>query len=261
MKNLYFTVTNQGYVPFVINFLKRLKEINFKEDFLIVCTDGASFNVLNDYHDSVCRFDSDLSNNFEKWETEKYKDIVFAKLDIKKLIIQEFSKEYDNVIFIDTDIWINRNFSDELNKILENNEYDIIFQDGEDYRFDKDECCVAENNKLIKKRYCHSYCTGFMVMNCKSADKLLNFLSYTEEEKRICNGNQEYMNRKLYFKNLDVLTIPKNIFPNYSMCSFYRKNKDHWMLHYTYLKGQEKIDEMKKNKHWLLSGVNDEYSL
>lgn len=252
MKNLYFTITNEGYVLFVVNFLKRLKEINFQEDFLIACTDNESFNFLNIYHENVLKFDFELSKNFEKWQTNNYKDIVFSKLDIKKSIIKEFSNQYDNIIFIDTDIWINRNFSNDLNNILENNEYDIIFQDGEDYLYYQDECCFVENKKLNKKRYCNSFCTGFMVMNCKSTDVVLDLLSHTEEEKQLCNGNQEYINKKLYFKNLNVLTIPKNIFPNYSIRSFYKKNKDYWMLHYTYLEGKKKIDEMKKNNHWLI---------
>lgn len=251
MKNLYFTIINEGYIPFTINFLKRLKEVEFQEEFLIACIDTESFHFLKNIHENVIEYNLNLSREFEKWQSEKYKEIVFSKLDIKKSIIEKNKDVYDNIIFIDTDIWINKNFSDELNSILENNDYDIIFQDGEDYLFYKDECFELLENKLIQKRYCNSFCTGFMVMNSKSSEKILNFLNYKEEEKKKCNGNQQYLNEKLYFENLKTLTIPKKLFPNYSICNFYKKY-DYWMLHYTYLKGKEKINAMKKNNHWIV---------
>lgn len=253
MNNLYFTIINQGYVIFAKNFLKRLNQIKSDEQFLIVCTDVSSFNEIKKIHNNVQLHDLPLSEQLEKWQTQKYKDIVFAKLDIKISVIEQFRNLYDNIIFIDTDIWINKNFKKNLEDILSNNNYDIIFQDGEDYLYDKQECCEFRHNKIIKNKYCNSYCTGFMIMNTKYSKKISNFLKYSECDKQSCNGNQQYINEKLYLdQSLNVAVLPKKIAPNMSQHNFYKQCEDYWFLHYTYMNAQQKIQYMKINGHWLI---------
>lgn len=249
--NLYFSIINEGYVPFALNFLKRLDQIDFKESFLLICTDKNSYEEIKKNYKNCILKECVVSNKFETWGTTDYKNIVFNKLDIKKYVIKKYRNKYENIIYIDTDIWININFSKDLNLILKNSKYDIVFQDGEDYLFDKEECCLIENNKLIYQKWCNSYCTGFMIMNSKFINKISQILTYSEEDKNDFEGNQEFINQKLYYYNLKLLCIPKTIFPNYSLPKFY-KNKNFWMLHYTFLVGKEKIKEMKKNKHWII---------
>ena len=44
---VYFTITNAGYVNFVLNFCKRLEQLNMMHTFIIICTDKESYNLLN----------------------------------------------------------------------------------------------------------------------------------------------------------------------------------------------------------------------
>lgn len=262
MKNLYFTITNSGYTDIVINFINRCVQLDMlSKDFLIVCTDATSYAILNQYKSlgitilpiyKILNYQT--ATEFVSWETDKYKELVFFKLNIKAYILKEFYKNYNNIIYLDTDIWINFNFIDKINTILNHSEYDIIFQDGEDYLQHSTDCCYIQDNQLIYKTLCNSYCTGLMVMNTQASDKIISdILSYDGYNIMSYSGNQQFINERLYYSNLKAMCFPKRLIPNLSNHNFFRAFPNYWMLHYTYIRGKDKITYMKQYNHWTLS--------
>jgi hypothetical protein len=253
--NLFFCIINNGYRVFALNFFKRWKELQIQEELLFVCTDSSCYEFIKKEGANCILYEKHkVSDDFEIWDTDEYKNIVFRKLDITKKIIEEKSANHSFITYIDTDIWINLDFTSKLNNVLKTNQgFDIIFQDGEDYLSSSDECCILnDDDTLTKLRECKSYCTGFMVFNNSKKRKILELLSYDEDQARSHSGNQSFINEKLSKLGIQAYTIPKCIFPNFSTSFYFKELSDYWMLHYTYLVGKEKIYYMKKNKHWLI---------
>jgi len=261
MKNLYFIITNYGYLDIVKNFLQRCIELDsiLLNSLVIVCLDKTSYNALGKYTKYGCillvdECDDSITDKFLEWQSTDYKTLVFYKLNIKTKILKMFHNIYDNIIYIDTDIWINNNFITLLNTYLANSDYDVIFQDGEDYLLNHDECTEIIDSKLVYKHYCYSYCTGFMIMNTKNYQKIIDDLfTYNHKDMSENSGNQSFINKQLLSSDLKILTLPKSVFPNLSVDYLYKQNKNYWMLHYTYVTGKNKISNMKINNHWLLS--------
>lgn len=253
-------MTNYGYINIVKNFLERCIELDnmMLDSFVIVCLDYESYSSLQPYIQYGCSVLLDdycvsFTKKFVKWGNDDYKELVFYKLRIKQNILNQFHSKYDNIIYIDTDIWINKNFLKELNLYLNNSEYDIIFQDGEDYLLDYDECTEIIDEQFRFKKYCYNYCTGLMIMKSSSYKKIISkILSYNNDDILNNSGNQSFINKKLLSSNIKALTLPKSLFPNLSNCVFYKKYRNYWMLHYTYIVGKNKINQMKINNHWLL---------
>jgi hypothetical protein len=150
-------------------------------------------------------------------------------------------------------MWVNFDFTQELERVLVNNNFDIMFQDGEDYIYRTDECFILENDNTISKiRSCDSYCTGLMIFNSLKKNAIMDLLSYDETDLNNNNGNQFFINKKLQKLQMNACCFPKTIFPNFSTSFYYKNLERYWALHYTYLLGKEKIYYMKKNSHWIL---------
>lgn len=249
--NVFFTIINNGYAQFAINFFKRWRKLDIEKELLFVCTDQESFDNLNK-NKANCKLylQEDLSKNLETWMSERYKKIVFKKLFLTNEIINFYKSQYTHVTYIDTDFWINLDFTHELDKIIENNNFDILLQDGEDYLSQTDECCVLNNFKFKKIRECGNSCTGFMVIKT-FGNKINELFSYSEKDINTNLGNQDFINNNLKKYNIKYYNIPKIKLPNFSTSYYFKKINDYWMLHYNYLIGKEKYYYMQKNGHWL----------
>lgn len=260
MNHLYFTIINRGYINFCVNFIDRCEQIksNIIDNFLIVCMDQESFSYMSKYTEKnkfidVQRYNIGVSKNLEKWLTEAYKTIVFTKLDIKKSVLNSLASQYKYITYIDTDMWVNNRFDIQYDKIIQNTDFDLIFQDGEDYLCDISDCSEIIENRLVYKKYCNSFCTGFITINTLCKDKINDLFTYNQNNITNNNGNQEFINKKLYSMDLNVLALPKNIIPNMSQHNYYKSlNNNYWLLHYTYLTSHFKYQYMKINDHWLL---------
>jgi hypothetical protein len=250
--NLFFTIVNSGYKFFALNFMKRWEQLYIENDLIFVCTDEEVFHFLKKYNAKCILKLEFISKNFQEWDTESYKELVFKKLDITNEILLQHQNQYQYITYIDTDIWININFMAKFNKILINNTFDIIFQDGEDYLNNIEESCSLIDNQLVEEKICNNYCTGFMCFNTKNLDYISNLLKYTEQDFLSFYGNQKFINYKLRtMPHIKKLVLPKIKLLNFSSL-YFKFIPDYWALHYNYLIGLDKIYYMKKYNHWLL---------
>lgn len=252
--NIFFSIINNGYKYFALNFYKRWVQLGIKQKLVFVCTDIACYVDLKKVGAECIFADSNsISTNFHIWQTEEYKKIVFNKLLLTQNFIENTYHEYPFITYVDVDMWVNFDFNQELEPVLLSNDFDIMFQDGEDYILNVDESCILEkNNNISKIRPCNSYCTGFMVFNSRKKNNIINLLSYDEKDLKDNNGNQIFINKKLKELKINACCLPKTILPNFSTSFYYKNLERYWMLHYTYLLGKEKIYYMKKNSHWIL---------
>jgi len=251
--NIFFSIINNGYKYFALNFYKRWVQLGIKPKLVFVCTDTVCYEELKREGAECILAESDISTNFHIWKTNEYKKIVFNKLSLTKNFIENECDKYSFITYIDTDMWVNFDFTQELERVLVNNIFDIMFQDGEDYIYRTDECFILENDNTISKiRSCDSYCTGLMIFNSLKKNAIMDLLSYDETDLNNNNGNQFFINKKLQKLKMNVCCFPKTIFPNFSTSFYYKSLGRYWALHYTYLLGKEKIYYMKKNSHWIL---------
>lgn len=275
---IYFTITNAGYIQFVVNFCKRIKEIHTLNKLLIICTDKESYNQLTHLTDCKCIYYPCLiSKTLESWHTSNYKEIVFKKLDITRWVL-EWSQLNDvkRVVYLDTDIWVYRDFIPELEKFVNTTEniVDVIMQDGENYAEEPFEAVYTINEAaktLEITRYCTRFCTGVMILRPTStvidmfdykSNRLVDWTKYV--------GNQPFLNDTIDAYQIKAITIPRHLAINGSIFNASDiiegkdklqvklnkvKKEDTWLLHYTYSIGVTKIELMAHLHHWILDTV------
>jgi hypothetical protein len=252
--NIFFCIVNNGYKYFALNFHKRWLQLDIEKKLVFICTDEICYEELKK-EGAECNLvqNKNLSTSFHGWTTKEYKKIVFNKLFLTKNFIENHHKDYPFITYVDTDMWVNYDFTKDLDVVLCKSNFDIIFQDGEDYLENIDDCSVLSSDGSISKvRNCINYCTGFMVFKSREKDKIFNLLSYDKEDIEKNIGNQIYINKKIAELNMNVCSLPKKIMPNFSTSFYYKNLERYWMLHYTYIVGKEKIYYMNKNSHWII---------
>jgi len=220
-------------------------------EFKVLCLDKASFIFCTDHRIPCELTERKVSSKFCLWGDSEYKKIVFYKLDLKRYFIEKYGSKFDFVTYIDTDIWILKNFRFSLDLVTSKNSFDILFQDGEP-NHEGETSTLADNGLIKMLRPCNNFCSGFMVMKMESADRITKFLSYSFVDRLRFSGNQRFLNKRI--KNswpICPLSLPKEIAINLSSAVPEISNKS-WFVHYNWLVGNLKIDTMKKNGHWLL---------
>jgi hypothetical protein len=163
---------------------------------------------------------------------------------------------------MDTDIWIFKNFESQLKQLIDKTKEhtDILMQDGENYKdFPIAVNYTTKKKELVQDRPCERLCTGFMVL--KPTKTIINLFDYKENKKvnfKEFVGNQPYLNQVIQQEKIPAMAIDRSLLPNGSLFlnemdtleiveSFQSKA---WLIHYTYLLGEEKIQKMQEHNHW-----------
>jgi hypothetical protein len=238
---LVVTYTNYGYRHFVQNFILRIKQLELPWDFHLVCIDEESFKFFSETTSSEL-FDLKLSKNFHKWTEKDYKLITVSKLDVLSHVL-ESRPEHPYILYLDTDIWINKDPLPHLENLIQQNpEVDLFIQNDD-----------PDRNKINE---CSNFCSGFMVL--KNNEAIRNMLCYREhffnvfghENVTDITGDQWYINHYMAKYGMKVLVLERCLFPNGVFINFIPP--EYLILHYNYLVGDVKREKMIKNGHWLL---------
>lgn len=232
------TFTTSGYTNFTLNLIQSIKENNVDLDLKVYCLDKQSFDVISKNHNNAEFFNSehhDGSNKLLKFDPSGNKENPFNKIMISKFeIIHTSLNNFDNVLYVDSDIVIKKNIENKLLSSLDRK--DILFQ----------------NDKRPSKPNQINLCAGFMLI--KKNKKTLNFFNPEKLPIEKIIGyvahDQTYINRNKAKFNYGVL--PLDDFPNGP--HFYN-NKDKlspYIIHFNFLLGENKQDEMKKYNEWYI---------
>jgi len=232
----FITLTNKGYAEFTLNLLISLNKANVQEELIVYCIDDYSYNFFGDKGYSVEKVDHAFKenlNDISQWRSYEFNKIMFLKLSIIYLNLKQFQK----VLFIDGDIFVKKDFFNYLNEYSDN--FDILAQ------LDND----ANSDSPIK-----TLCAGFMLI--KSSKKTLKLfnpkkISYLKKRrKNFLFDDQKHINLNIH--KLDVNFLEPEKFPNGSY--FYKHNKkiNPLLIHFNWIKNDEKKELMENYNCWLI---------
>ena len=199
------TFTTSGYSNFTLNLIKSIEENNVELDLKVYCLDKQSFEVISKKHDNSEYFDSEHHDGSDKllaFDPKINKENPFNRIMISKFeIIHSSLNNFDNVLYIDSDIVIKKNIENKLLSSLGRN--DILFQ----------------NDKRPSKPNQINLCAGFL----------------SEVPHMFRNG-----------------VLPLDDFPNGPHFYNHKDTLDPYIIHFNFLLGEVKQDEMKKYNEWYI---------
>tara|TARA_Y100000591_G_C21783871_1_gene672647 strand:- start:551 stop:1267 length:717 start_codon:yes stop_codon:yes gene_type:complete len=228
----FITFTNFGYLHFTQNLILSLEKINFPLSLKVYCIDQKSYDSLQKWNQNIIlEMLNDETNKNEKiigWKEKGWNTMVFSKL---KCIYKELlQNEY--VFFTDSDIVLEKN---PLEYLLENiKDYDMLIQQN------------------IEKKYPLN--SGFMFIN--SNDKMKNLFDWTKININTFTCDQDYINNNS--NNFSFYKLSMNLFPveYHYLLNYSNINKDIYIIHFNYYRGNEKIKGMMNLYKWYVNNTN-----
>ena len=227
----FFTFTNKGYVDYTKNLLLSNKLNNSEADIKVYCLDDSSFNIFSEIHKNVELFEKeDFADKYFSQADENFGNLMLVKFE---LIYRELLQN-ENTIYVDGDIVFKKNFLNYLKNYSKDS--DIIFQN--DLRPSK------PNREWV--------CAGFMYI--KSNETTKEFFKPTRKLIRkftkYKTHDQSYINKNR--KKFKYSILPLDDFPNGAHFYEYSKSLDPYIIHFNYVRGDEKLNLMKKYGEWYL---------
>ena len=228
------TFTNKGYLDYTHNLLESIKVNNTQTQLEVVTIDDQSYEYFNSIHDKVSYFETSYVEKRD--EILKQNEDGFGNLMMTKFeVIYKALQEHENVLYIDGDIVIKRNFNQYLEQSIIRK--DIVFQ----------------NDKRPSKPNEIKVCAGFMLI--KSNKKTLKFFNpenvpFKKVIKYVAHDQTHINKSRNKFKHS---ILPLDSFPN---CPHFYAKSEHlnpFMIHFNCLIGNTKKDRMKEFDEWYLT--------
>lgn len=224
------TLTNSGYIDYTLNCLKSLELVGFENPLHCYVLGNEGHNILQSrgYKSILLKSHNDADTKFNQFREGNWHNVTKRKFEI---IYNELMKN-EFVCFTDGDIvFLDKNF---LNYCF-------------NYIQDKD--MVIQNDTLSNTDHTN-LCSGFMLI--KSNKKTLELFNPTNVEKDVKSGwdDQIYINK--IKSKLNYKLLPLELFPN---GNYYYKNHQKlkpMLVHFNWVKGHIKKENMLKYKKWYL---------
>jgi len=228
------TLTNKGYIEYTDNLIESIKQNNISFNLIIYSLDEFSYKYFSskgvDTKLVDLSFNEDRISNFELQNSPDFYKIVYFKF----YCLNELLKSSKYVLFLDGDIVIKKNF---INRILLD---------------DLDLDLIAQSNKSPHDDNVDEINSGFMLFQSnKKVLKLINPDRFTIKKfSKFKFHDQTYINNiksKFNYRLLDL-----DDFPNGAHFKKYKNSLDPYIVHYNYILGHEKKNQMIKDGNWYL---------
>lgn len=230
------TFTSDGYIDLTKNLCASILKNKIDLDLNIFCLDNKSYvtkfseksNNINFYENNT--FQHLENDEILRQDSEFFGDLMYKKFEL----IYQSLLVFDYVIYIDGDIVIKNDF-------LEDIFYQFSYKD-----------IAFQNDKRPSKPNEINLCAGFMLI--KSNKKMKKFFNPSnipyKKFKKFKTHDQTYINKSKNKFNYNILPLSK--FPNGP--KFYSNYGDinPLMIHFNYVRGDEKIELMKKYQEWYI---------
>ncbi len=248
------TLTNFGYIKYILNLLASLKNINLSHKLIVYCLDKQSVDFLkNKFDDIQVKYVENEFNvsDLTDFRTSGWNKIVFYKL---KIIKENLDKGYD-VIFTDGDIVF---LKDPINYLKnEISDYDLLCQ--EDVLPIKKEL-VENQNPLAYRDLSETdeLNSGFMYI--KNNEVMKNFFDYSKVDINTFKCDQIYLNdhkKKLKYKKLKLDLFPTGYY-YYTQIDYAKRDLDKvaFIIHFNFnFAKTTKIEYIKLHKKWFLQDL------
>lgn len=247
---VWITLINQGYIRYTQNFLETMKKNVCSFPLIVYCLDQESINALRGYQNVTCIsatpfMKGQMNKALTTWNTIDYKRIVFSKLDAIKYTMDLPQYQGISVGYIDTDIILFKDPTPIMEKALTENLNTIVISQ-----------CDENRSKCSNLIHCPNICSGVIVFRQSFITKSL--LNYSEKDIITYLTDQHFLCSQFKKLNVSYMTIDKNIFMNGSFPgvrddgSALTIPSEAVLLHYNYMIGSQKEQNMKKNSMWLV---------
>lgn len=230
----YVSLTNKGYIDYTYNLVSSLKENNVEIDLIVYSLDKDSYNYFSNKNISTKLIDTtslkiDFSN-FELQNSSEFYKIVYFKF----YCINDLLQTNKYVHFLDGDIVIKKDFSDEI------------------LQYGKDVDLIAQSNKSPHDSNHDEINTGFMLLNStKKINKYINPNKFSLKKfSKYKFHDQTYVNSIKNKINYELLRLDD--FPNGAHFKKFKDSIDPFIIHYNYILGHEKKNEMIKDNNWYI---------
>ena len=222
----FITLTNTGYIDYILNCIESLKQIKMEKQLEVYCIGKEGYNrlQLNDISSNL--INNEQISKFETFRTGNWSNITYYKFEI----IYEKLLKYEFVCFTDGDIVYENNcFFDYLLNNIENN--DMLIQ-SEGLEVD-------------------TLCSGFMFIKSNNLTQELFNPKNVEKYKNTKGwGDQIYIN-EIKFK-LKYKRLPLQLFPTGNYYYNYSNNINPYMIHFNWIVGHQKKQKMNYYKKWFI---------
>ena len=232
-KTVFFTITNMGYMDYTKNMLSSLNKFSIDKKILIVCLDKISHDYFKTNEYSTYFIDLDLKE-FSHFGSEAFSKCCYVKIYmIYKIITMNY-----NAFYTDGDIVFFKNPIEDL-ILLKDDQADVWIQ----------------NDTLLDNSY-DNVCAGFLYVTSNDKTKKLFNTDIPEFEQRYdqckkANNDQTYIN--LYIKpHINIRLFPLYKYPNGNYFFKYHKfiMDSLVMVHFNWIIGNDKKEQMKKYNMW-----------
>lgn len=230
----YVSLTNKGYIDYTHNLLLSLKENNIDIDLTIYTLDKDSYSFFSEKNISTKLINTNfLKTDFSKFELQNSSEF-YRIVYFKFYCINDLLKTNKYVHFLDGDIVIKKDFSKEILKYSHN--FDLL----------------AQSNKSPHDSNHNEINSGFMLLNStKKINKYINPKRFSLKKfSKYKFHDQTYINSIKNKINYELLSLDD--FPNGAHFKKFKDSIDPFIIHYNYILGHEKKEEMIKDNNWYI---------
>ena len=237
---VWCTMINEGYIRFTQNFLIALEKNSIPMKLLIFCLDMKSYNTFIDGKNCVAiKYFQNNSNRLTIFRTNDYKQIVFRKLDVMRIM----HSACNTFGYIDTDIYPISDptpiFMDYMTRFPD---VTVVSQ------------CDEDTVTCSNPNHCPHLCSGIIVFR-KSVPEII--FNYTQQDVQRYKGDQNYLLIAIDEIGMKRMTLPKDVLLNGSFSSIHKLIKcpmpsSAVAVHFNWLLGHQKEPAMKAQDMWLL---------
>ncbi len=233
---IFFTLINQGYLDFFLNFYVTLSKLNIHKHLLIFTIDVKSHitllkkGVFNVFFDNL----HDISS-IQYYKKGYWGKIMFTKMTFNYILL----KSGFSVLFCDSDIIFKKNPIPQIKNYLK--KYEIVTQ---------------EDKKWFNPKDYNVICAGFMAV--KPTENTLRLLKPSKINLNNFNSDQTYINNIYVKLNLKILFLP---IPEYTNGSYYFQNprlydKTAYVIHFNHCTNDAKKWRMIKAGYWIIKDLS-----
>jgi len=230
----YVTLTNKGYIEYTNNLLSSIKQNKINIDLSIYTLDTVSYDYFSNINVRTKLIDSSSYNEeFSEFELQNSSDF-YKIVYFKFFCLNDLLKSSKFVLFLDGDIVIKKDFSKKIYEMIDKSDF------------------IAQSNKSPHDDNIDEINSGFMLF--RSNKKVLKYINpdrfSLKKFSKFKFHDQTYINNiksKFDYKLLDL-----DDFPNGAHFKKYKDRLDPYIIHYNYILGHEKKNQMISDGNWYL---------
>ena len=229
------------------NLRESIRRCGIQWNLIVLCMDSQTASYCSQRNIPHVPCPTNVSQEFVNWNTHSKETVNrthMQKLDCLLYFMHAYPHMKD-FIYMDGDIVVFKDFVPYVKFLGQN--YDMVFQCDE--KNSEPDC-----SRTLPGKVCANACTGFMyIRNTAMLRSALNYHAQLPEGYASRVQDQEYVNWIL--KSHPTLrvrwtTFPRDTIPNGSFRDSFTASA--YLLHYNFLTGSEKQEEMKKRGHWIV---------